>query len=83
MAEPARDVAEQARDVAEQARNVVCHQWRCNNKYRVLRSASACWQAILDATRSAQLLRQWFEWLIPYKWFWEEVYGCGEHAAGD
>ena len=24
-----------------------------------------------------------FESLIPYKWFWEEVYGCGEHAVGN
>lgn len=69
--------------MAEQVHDMAHRQWRCNNKYQVLCSASVCWQVILDATRSAQSLCQRFKLLTPYNWFWEEVYGCGEHAVGN
>ena len=68
--------------MAERACNIACHQWRHSNKYQALCGASACQQAILDATRSTQSLHWWLELLTHYKWFWEEAYSCGEHDCG-
>ena len=62
----ADNVAEGAHNVAERAHDMVRHQWRLNNKSRVLCGASACRQVILDATHSAQSLRQQFESLTHY-----------------